>query len=86
MVAILALIFTIGITAPFAAAGDERSVRCVPPTRLRWRAPVVCSMTRSGAVQPGFLTPADIPLLGGGSVCRPAGWTPSGWLGPTTPR
>ena len=73
VMAILALIFTIGITALFAAAGDERSsaMHAADAAALAGARGVLDDAPR--AMQPGFLTVAEIPILLGGSVCTPTG-------------
>ena len=71
--AILALIFTIGITSIFAAAGDERSsaMHAADAAALAGARAVLDDAPR--AMTPGFLTPAEIPLLLGGGVCVQTG-------------
>ena len=73
VMAILALIFTVGITAIFAAAGDERSsaMHAANAAALAGARGVLDDAPR--AMQPGFVTPAEIPLLLGGSVCVQTG-------------
>ena len=73
VMAILALIFTIGITALFAAAGDERSsaMHAADAAALAGARGVLDDAPR--AMQPGFLTVAEIPLLLGGSICTQTG-------------
>jgi hypothetical protein len=67
------LVFTVGITALFAAAGDERSsaMHAADAAALAGARGVLDDAPR--AMQPGFLTPAEIPLLLGGGVCLQTG-------------
>lgn len=73
VMAILALVFTIGITALFAAAGDERSsaMHAADAAALAGARGVLDDAPQ--AMQPGFLTVAEIPLLLGGGVCLQTG-------------
>jgi hypothetical protein len=73
VMAILALVFTIGITALFAAASDERSaaMHAADAAALAGARGVLDDAPR--AMAPGFLTPAEIPLLLGGAGCVPTG-------------
>ena len=73
VMAILALLFTVGITAVFAAAGDERSsaMHAADAAALAGARGVLDDAPR--AMQPGFLTPAEIPILLGGSICTQTG-------------
>jgi hypothetical protein len=71
--AILALVFTIGITALFAAASDERSaaMHAADAAALAGARGVLDDAPQ--AMAPGFVTPAEIPLLLGGGVCVQTG-------------
>ena len=73
VMAILALVFTVGITALFAAATDERSsaMNAADAAALAGARGILNDAPR--AMQPGFLTPAEIPLLLGGGVCVQTG-------------
>ena len=73
VMAILALVFTIGITALFAAAGDERSsaMHAADAAALGGARGVLDQAPVD--LQPGFLTPAEIPLLLGGGPCVQTG-------------
>jgi hypothetical protein len=73
VMAILALIFTIGITALFAAAGDERSsaMHAADAAALAGARGVLDDAP--AALSPGFTTPAEIPMLLGGGVCVQTG-------------
>jgi len=73
VVAILALVFTVGITALFAAAGDERSsaMHAADAAALAGARGVLDQAPAD--LQPGFLTPADIPILLGGGPCVQTG-------------
>ena len=73
VMAILALVFTIGITALFAAAADERSsaMHAADAAALAGARGVLDDAP--AALSPGFTTPAEIPLLLGGGVCVQTG-------------
>jgi hypothetical protein len=73
VMAILALVFTIGITALFAAAGDERSsaMHAADAAALAGARGVLDDAPT--ALSPGFTTTAEIPLLLGGGVCVQTG-------------
>jgi hypothetical protein len=74
VMAILALIFTIGITALFAAASDERSsaMHAADAAALAGARGILDQAPQDMA--PGFLNPGtDIPLLLGGSACVQTG-------------
>ena len=73
VMAILALVFTIGITALFAAAGDERSsaMHAADAAALAGARGVLDDAP--AALSPGFTTPAEIPVLLGGGVCVQTG-------------
>jgi len=73
VMAILALVFTVGITALFAAASDERSsaMHAADAAALAGARGVLDDAPR--AMQPGFPTPAEMPLLLGGGVCVQTG-------------
>jgi hypothetical protein len=73
VMAILALVFTIGITALFAAAGDERSSaeHAADAAALAGARGVLDDAPT--ALSPGFTTPTEIPLLLGGGVCVQTG-------------
>ncbi len=70
---ILALIFAIGITALFAAAGDERSAaqHAADAAALAGARGVLDDAPLALSV--GFATPAEVPLLMGGGVCVQTG-------------
>lgn len=73
VMAILALVFTIGITALFAAASDERSsaLHAADAAALAGARGVLDD--DPAALSPGFTTPAEIPALLGGGVCVQTG-------------
>ena len=73
VMAILALVFTIGITALFAAASDERSsaMHAADAAALAGARGVLDDAP--AALSPGFTTPAEIPMLLGGGVCVQTG-------------
>ena len=73
VMAILALVFTIGITALFTAAGDERSsaMHAADAAALAGARGVLDDAP--AALSPGFTTPAEIPMLLGGGVCVQTG-------------
>jgi hypothetical protein len=73
VMAILALVFTIGITALFAAASDERSsaMHAADAAALAGARGVLDD--DPAALSPGFTTPAEIPVLLGGGVCVQTG-------------
>ena len=73
VMAILALVFTIGITALFSAAGDERSsaMHAADAAALAGARGVLDDAP--AALSPGFTTPAEIPMLLGGGVCVQTG-------------
>ena len=87
VMAILALVFTIGITALFAAAADERSsaMHAADAAALAGARGVLDDAP--AALSPGFTTPAEIPSTAraAASAYRPAGSRRSGWRRPTTP-
>jgi hypothetical protein len=73
VMAVLALIFTIGITALFAAAADERSsaMHAADAAALAGARGVLDDAP--AALRPGFTTTAEIPLLLGGGICVQTG-------------
>jgi hypothetical protein len=70
---ILALVFTIGITALFAAASDERSTaqHAADAAALAGARGILDEAPTATAA--GFTTPDEIPLLFGGGVCVQTG-------------
>lgn len=70
---ILALVFAIGLTALFAAAGAERSTAQHAADAAALAGAQGVLDDAPAALAPGFVTPADIPLLLGGSVCAQTG-------------
>jgi hypothetical protein len=73
VLAILALVFTISVTAVFAVAGDERSgaMHAADAAALAGARGVLDQAPAD--VAPGFVTPAEIPTLLGGGVCVQTG-------------
>ena len=73
VMAILALVFTIGITALFAAAADERSTAMHAADAAALAGARGVLDDAPAALSPGFTTPAEIPMLLGGGVCVQTG-------------
>jgi hypothetical protein len=73
VMAILALVFTIGITALFAAAADERSTAMHAADAAALAGARGVLDDAPAALSPGFTTPPEIPILLGGGVCVQTG-------------
>jgi hypothetical protein len=73
VLAILALVFTISVTAVFAVAGGERSgaMHAADAAALAGARGVLDQAPAD--VAPGFVTPAEIPTMLGGGVCVQTG-------------
>ena len=73
VLAVLALCAVIGVTARFAAAGDERSSaqHAADAAALAGAQAILDDLPDK--LSPGFLVPSDIATLIGGGVCVPTG-------------